>query len=196
MSQTTNTEALDVLNPFIVLRKAARTNNGTLLTQEDISILSGVSAQYIGRQESGLINSPSPTVRQVLEGLDYRSNYFGLSGVVSDGVADIAIVTGAAPGIEIEGINEWWEYWVRAKRWVLHDALAEEDFSDCITMSQVILKVTSSLNRQSTVYEFCKLLALHPYSVQSVLSQKHISGKLPVALFQAGINWGPNSVAA
>jgi transcriptional regulator with XRE-family HTH domain len=197
-------------NPFVILRASARGPNGLPLTQEDLAALSGVSEQFIRRQEMGLINSPSSKVSHAL--LKYSPNF---DNEIRNGVADLINFMGYSkipdnlqklfdrsdlyqpyandtPGFNKTGrvLSEWYHYWAHCRRVISGRELYEVDFTKCKNVAQLIDAVCIMLDMPPTVYSFAKALALHPYTVQNTLADSNTMGLLADALFDAGIEWG------
>lgn len=72
------------LNPYLRARLAAG------LTQEELAQQSGVTVQYIRRQEQGLVNTPSATIDRILEvdPADYYSWVHKMRTLVEPGFAN------------------------------------------------------------------------------------------------------------
>lgn len=180
--------ALDDLNPFVVLRARARLENGREVSQADLARLAGVSEQYIGRQETGLINQPSARVNDALSGLSYPGT--SMASVLRDTHADIIILAGQQDNYRevCVGVDNEYRHWVSARRATLKRQFEHKDFNEK-NVALLVDRVTRSAGLMPSVYAFCRLLAIHVYAVQSALNDSHATGHLADALKESGIRW-------
>lgn len=175
------------LNPYVVMRKNAS------LTQGGLADILDMSEQVVRKLEYGLFAGHNPSVtRELIDSLPGDYHLVILAHLTSLGMTNPEFYRLASGGHgcktstttqRIELVALWYTLWQKYRRHAIGRLLKANGFElplPALMPEDFMHWVMSYLNdAPATVFEFCKALSLHPYTVQRWLTRTGATGVPP-----------------
>lgn len=181
------------LNPYVIMRKDAN------LTQAGLAEILDLSEQVVRKLEYGLFAGPNRTVtRELIDTLpnNYHANIvsamtnLNLSEEQWVNVLEIADKNTTTTKERMKLVEVWYHAWQTFRRKAVGQLLKDAGFympPKVVTTTQFYRWIMVHLvaeDEEITVFEFCKALSLHPYTVQRWLGRDTRGFDVPPSLVE------------